>query len=71
MIYIVEIVGPGGGRGGKGYEADTFRTALRLAADELSDHPDWRITNIRGNAATAGRICGVATPTANESSRGR
>jgi hypothetical protein len=58
MIYIVEIVGPTGGRGDKVYDADTFRTALRLAADELRDYPEWRITNIRGNAATPATICG-------------
>jgi len=56
MIYIVEIVGPTGGRAEKYYGADTFRTALRLAADDLNGYPEWRISNIRGNGAPAGAI---------------
>jgi len=56
MIYIVEIVGPTGGRAEKYYATDTFRTALRVAADDLSDYPELRISNIRGNGAPAAKI---------------
>jgi hypothetical protein len=48
VIYVVEIAGPTGERAHKEYDADTFRTALKLAAAELQERPQCKITNVRG-----------------------
>jgi hypothetical protein len=50
VIYVVEIAGPTGGRAEKGYDADSFRTALKLAEAELRGHPQCWITNVWGAA---------------------
>ena len=47
MIYVVDIVGPNGGKAAKEYEASSIRAAARLAELELRDHPKCQITDIR------------------------
>ena len=47
MIYVVNIMGPSGGKATKEYEATSIRTAVRLAELELRDHPKCQITDIR------------------------
>ena len=47
MIYVVEIMGPSGGKATKNYEATSIRAAVRLAELELRDHPKYQITDVR------------------------
>jgi hypothetical protein len=47
MIFVVDIVGPSGGKATKEYEASSVNAAVRLAQLELRDYPKYQITNIR------------------------
>jgi hypothetical protein len=47
MVYVVEIVGPNGGRAIKEYESTSIRGALRLAQTELQGYPECEIVDIR------------------------
>jgi hypothetical protein len=47
MIYVVDIVGPIGGKAAKEYEATSIGTAVRLAQLELRGYPECQITDIR------------------------
>jgi hypothetical protein len=47
MIYVVDIVGPRGGKASKEYEALSINGAVRLAKLELRDYPQYQVTDIR------------------------
>lgn len=47
MIYVVEIVGPNGGRATKEYEVTSIRGALTAAERDLREFTQCDILNIR------------------------
>ena len=47
MIYVVDIVGPNGGKATKEYDASSMRVAVRMAELELRGYPKCQITDIR------------------------
>jgi hypothetical protein len=47
MIFVVDIVGPRGGKATKEYEAASMSAAVRLAQLELCDYPKCQITHVR------------------------
>jgi len=47
MIYVVDIVGPRGGKATKEYEATSIRAAVRMAELELRSYPKCQITDVR------------------------
>jgi hypothetical protein len=47
MIFVVDIVGPSGGKATKEYEASSVNAAVRLAQLELRDYPKCQITSVR------------------------
>jgi hypothetical protein len=47
MIYVVDILGPSGGKATKEYEASSIRVAVRMAELELRGYPKCKITDVR------------------------
>ena len=46
MLYVVEIVGPNGGRARKEYESVSIRGALKLANFDLRNYPQCEIVDV-------------------------
>ena len=46
MVYVVEIIGPNGGKATKAYEATSIRGAITAAEDDLRAFPQCEIINI-------------------------
>jgi hypothetical protein len=47
MIYVVEIMGPNGGRATKEYEAPSIRAVITAAERDLRSFPQCEIVNIQ------------------------